>query len=61
MNNTRTSRTSGSNQRLPARELQRLLMSVSQRGFHGTATLTVSLQDGHVQHVRVASEQVVRA
>ncbi|QDT01272.1 hypothetical protein [Adhaeretor mobilis] len=60
MNDTRSTRTGGSKQQLPVRELQRLLLSVSQRGFHGTATLTVSLQDGHVQHVRVASEQMVR-
>lgn len=60
MNNTKGSNPVRDKNQAAVVELQRLLATVCQQGFHGTATLTVSLQDGHVQHVRVASERVVR-
>ena len=41
-------------------EFARLLAAVGVRGFHGTATIAVSLQDGHIQNLRVSTERMVR-
>ncbi|MEQ8211960.1 MAG: hypothetical protein RH917_19335 [Lacipirellulaceae bacterium] len=60
MPNTKSNDPSCDRNQAVVAELQRLLAVVCQKGFHGTATLTVSLQDGHVQHVRVASERMIR-
>lgn len=47
-------------QQLLAAELRQLIEEVGRRGYYGTATLTLSLQDGHLQHLRVATERMVR-
>ena len=47
-------------QRIVAAELARLLEDVGLPGFYGVATLILSLQDGHLQHLRVATERMVR-
>lgn len=39
-------------------EFRQLLESVCKRGFFGSAAVTVSLQDGHVQHTRVTVERM---
>ncbi len=36
------------------------LLAAETRGFHGTASITLSVQDGHIQHLRVAVERMVR-
>ena len=41
-------------------EFAKLLAAAESRGFHGTATITVSVQDGHIQHLRVAVDRMVR-
>jgi hypothetical protein len=41
-------------------EFAKLLAAAECRGFHGTASITVSVQDGHIQHLRVAVERMVR-
>ncbi len=41
-------------------EFARLLDAAECRGFHGTASITVSVQDGHIQHLRVAVERMIR-
>ena len=41
-------------------ELARLLKAVCQRGFYGAASVTVNLQDGHIQDLRVATDRRVR-
>lgn len=41
-------------------EFARLLQAVQLRGYYGTATLTVSLQDGCVQHLRISTERMVK-
>jgi hypothetical protein len=41
-------------------EFLKLLCAAETRGFHGTASITVSVQDGHIQHLRVAVERMVR-
>lgn len=42
------------------REFAKLLAVASQRGFYGEARITLSLQDGHLQHVKVSTERVER-
>ncbi|MEM8864184.1 MAG: hypothetical protein AAGF31_01405 [Planctomycetota bacterium] len=37
-----------------------LLSQASRRGFYGTASLTLSVQDGHVQHLKIATERMIR-
>jgi hypothetical protein len=41
-------------------EFTKLLSAAETRGFHGTASITVSVQDGHIQHLRVAVDRMVR-
>lgn len=41
-------------------ELSRLLEAVCQRGFYGAASLTVNLQDGHIQDLRIATDRRLR-
>jgi len=38
----------------------RLMADASQRGFYGTAGLTLSIQDGRIQHIRVAMERMIK-
>jgi hypothetical protein len=40
--------------------LAKLLADSSQRGFYGEAVLTLSVQDGVVQHIRVAVERMIK-
>jgi hypothetical protein len=37
-----------------------LMADASRRGFYGTAGLTLSIQDGRIQHIRVALERMIR-
>jgi hypothetical protein len=37
-----------------------LVAEASRRGFYGTAGLTLSVQDGTIQHVRVAMERMIK-
>ena len=37
-----------------------LLAEASRRGFYGTAGLTLSIQDGRIQHIRVAMERMIK-
>jgi hypothetical protein len=41
--------------------LAQLLADASRRGFYGEAGLTVSVQDGRIQHIRVAIEKRIKA
>ena len=41
-------------------EFTKLLSAAESQGFYGTASITVSVQDGHIQHVRVAVERMVK-
>jgi hypothetical protein len=50
-----------SSKRLQAQaEFTKLLSAAESRGFHGTASITVSVQDGHIQHMRVSVERMIR-
>ncbi len=42
------------------REFARLLVDASKRGFHGTAGIVLSLQDGYIQHLKVHMEKMVK-
>lgn len=40
--------------------LAKLIADLSQRGFYGEAGLTLSVQDGRIQHIRVALERMIK-
>lgn len=37
-----------------------MLVEASRPDFYGTATLTLTLADGHIQNIRVAMERMIR-
>jgi hypothetical protein len=41
-------------------EFAKLLVTSQTRGFYGTATLTLTVQDGSIQHFRVAVDRMVK-
>jgi uncharacterized protein with FMN-binding domain len=41
-------------------EFAKLLSAAAARGFYGTASITVAVQDGHIQNMRVAVERLVK-
>lgn len=41
-------------------EFKKLLENACVAGFHGSASVTISVQDGHIQYTRVAVERMVR-
>lgn len=38
----------------------RLMEQASRRGFYGSVGLTLTVQDGRVQHVRMSTEQTLK-
>jgi hypothetical protein len=40
--------------------LAQVLAEASRRGFYGEAGLTLSVQDGRIQHIRVAVERMIK-
>jgi hypothetical protein len=40
--------------------LAQLVADASRRGFYGEAGLTLSVQDGRIQHIRVAIERMIK-
>jgi hypothetical protein len=40
--------------------LAQLLADASRRGFYGEAGITMSVQDGRIQHIRVALERMIK-
>src|SRR3972149_805740 len=41
-------------------EFARLMADASRRGFYGTAGLILAIQDGRIQHIRVAMERMIK-
>lgn len=41
-------------------EFAKVIDRVCGRGFHGTASVTVSIQDGHIQTTRVVVDRMIR-
>ncbi len=37
-----------------------LLADASRRGFYGNASLTLSIQDGRIQHIRMMLERMIK-
>jgi hypothetical protein len=37
-----------------------LIADAARRGFYGTAGLTLSIQDGRIQHIRLAMERMIK-
>jgi uncharacterized protein with FMN-binding domain len=37
-----------------------IVADASQRGFFGTTGLTLTVQDGHIQNIKVAVERMIR-
>ena len=60
MNSTRENRMETTKRAQAQAEFTKLLSAAETRGFHGTASITVSVQDGHIQHLRVAVERMIR-
>ena len=40
--------------------LAKLIAESSERGFYGEAGITLSVQDGRIQHIRVALERMIK-
>lgn len=60
MTTTHKSTTRDSKTSLAQAALADLLAETARQGFYGAATLTVSLQDGHIQYVRIATERMLK-
>ena len=41
-------------------EFAKLLAAAETRGFYGTASITVNVQDGTIQHLRIAVDRLVK-
>jgi uncharacterized protein with FMN-binding domain len=41
-------------------EFVKLLSAAETRGFHGTASITVNVQDGHIQHMKVLVDRMIK-
>ena len=55
---TQSTSRNGSKRGVAEEEFRKLLEAVCSRGFYGTAAVTVSLQDGQIQHTRVTVERL---
>ena len=40
--------------------LAKLIAEASRRGFYGNVAVNLSVQDGHIQHVRLTTERMIR-
>jgi len=41
-------------------EFAKLIESVCSQGFYGSASVTVNVQDGHIQYTRVAVDRMIK-
>ena len=41
-------------------EFAKMIANVCGRGFYGSASVTVTVQDGHIQYTRVVVDRVVK-
>lgn len=41
-------------------EFQKVIENACVAGFHGSASVTITVQDGHIQYTKVAVERMVR-
>lgn len=40
--------------------LAKLIADASRRGFYGNVAVNLSVQDGHIQHIRLTTERMIR-
>ena len=40
--------------------LAKLIADASQRGFYGNVAVNLSVQDGHIQHIRLTTERMIK-
>jgi hypothetical protein len=62
---TRMMRTNTTSEKIDKRQLaqaefRKLIDNACVAGFHGSASVTITVQDGHIQYTRVAVERMVR-
>lgn len=60
MTRTKTTTPSSDRRQQAQREFQRLLTNACVAGFHGSASVTIIVQDGHIQYARVTVERMVK-
>jgi hypothetical protein len=60
MNTTSPTRVKTLSREAARAEFNKLLAAVDVPGFYGTATITVSIQNGHVEHMKVVTERQIR-
>jgi hypothetical protein len=41
-------------------EFAKLLSAAETRGFHGNASITLCVQDGYIQHLKVSVERMIK-
>lgn len=44
-----------------AAEFAKLLAAAETRGFYGTASIVLNVQDGHIQHLRISVDRMVKS
>jgi hypothetical protein len=40
--------------------LAKLIAEASRRGFYGNVAVNLSVQDGHIQHIRLTTERMIK-
>lgn len=40
--------------------LAKLIAEASRRGFYGNVAVSLSVQDGHIQHIRLTTERMIK-
>jgi len=58
--NTSLKTNRGNKQEQTQAAVAELLATAARQGFYGTASLTLNVQDGHIQHVKISTERMMR-
>ncbi len=57
---TKTTQTKIDRPKQAEAEFVKLIKNVGVQGFHGTASVTVHVQDGHIQYTRITVDRTIR-
>lgn len=60
MMKTNTTREKGDKRAIAAAEFQKIIDNACVAGFHGSASVTITVQDGYIQYTKVAVERMVK-
>lgn len=60
MNNTSVNSTKRTRLAEAESAFAQVVADASQRGFYGTTGLVLSVQDGHIQHVKISIEKMIK-